>query len=213
MTRLLVLGATGAVGRAVVARALADPRFAIVTAPTRRALPPHDRLANPLIELTAATGAEPFWPADAVISALGTTQKQAGGRAAFHRIDHDLVLESARHARAGGAAALGFVSSVGASAASPSFYLRTKGAVEAGLRALTYPSLTIVRPSMIDAGRRERPRPGEELGAAVFRLLAPVIPRRYRAVTPDAIAAALIEAVLAARPGAAVVESEAIARA
>lgn len=211
MTRLLVLGGTGAVGQAVIRRALADSRFSAVSAPTRRPLPAAAKLDNPQIELTGATGREAFWPADAVISAIGTTQKQAGSRAAFFRIDHDLVLETARLAQAAGAGALGFVSSVGASAASPSFYLRTKGAVEAGLRGLAYPSLTLVRPSMIDAGRRERPRPGEELGASLFRLLRPIVPRRYRAVTPDAIAATLIEAVLRASPGVRVIESEDIA--
>lgn len=210
MTRLLVLGGTGAVGQAAIRLALADPRFETVTAPTRRPLAPAAKLRNPQIELTKAVGTEDFWSSDLVISALGTTQKQAGSRAAFYRIDHDLVLETAGFARAAGAGGLGFVSSVGASAASPSFYLRTKGAVEAGLRGIGYPSLCLIRPSMIDAGRREKPRPGEELGAALFRLFRPVVPRRYRAVTPDAIAATLIAAVLEAVPGVRVIESEEI---
>lgn len=209
MTKILLLGATGAVGRAALALLLTDGDVDVV-APTRRPLPPAPRLSNPVGDLTALTSDGPLWRADGMISALGTTQKLAGSREAFHRVDHDLVLATAEAARRAGTPALAVVSSVGASTRSPSFYLRTKGETEVDLVALGFPSLTIVRPSMIDAPDRDQPRPGEALGAAAFRLLRPLVPARYRAVTPRAIAACLIEAVQAARPGTRLVESEAI---
>lgn len=211
MKTILVLGGTGAVGRRAVQMAQSDPRIARVMAPTRRPLAPAGKLDNPIVDFDALDGSEAFWQVDAVICALGTTQKIAGGRAGFRRIDRDLVLHLAGFARHAGVPAFAYVSSVGAAGTSPSFYLRTKGEVEAGLRGLGFPSLTVVRPSMIDAGRREQARPGEEWGAALMRLAAPVIPRRYRPVTPDMIAAGLIEAVLAASPGNRTIESEELA--
>jgi hypothetical protein len=42
------------------------------------------------------------------------------------------------------------------------------------------------------------------------RLLRPLIPRRYRAVSPEAIAAALLGGILEGRPGVRIVESEAL---
>lgn len=207
--KFLLLGATGAVGRAVLEQALADPRVTHITAPTRRPLPPAPRLANPVTDFAILPAEEGFWACDAVISALGTTQKIAGSRQAFRRVDLDLVIATAAAARRAGAERLAVVSSVGASAASPSFYLRTKGEMEAGLRALGFPSLTIVRPSMIDA-RREPPRGLEALGVTAFRLFRPLIPARYRAVTPARIAARLIAAAIEGRPGTRVIESEEI---
>ncbi|MFA5120914.1 NAD(P)H-binding protein [Zavarzinia sp.] len=207
--KLLLLGATGAVGTAVLDKVLADPRFDAVTAPTRRTLPAHPKLTNPVLDFAALDGGDPLWRADAVISALGTTQKIAGSRAAFRAVDHDLVLATAGFARKAGAGALAVVSSVGASSRSPSFYLKTKGEMEEGLQSLGYPSLTIVRPSMIDV-RRPPPRAGEAWGLLAFDLLRPVLPRRLRSVTPARIADALIGAVVAAPDGARVIESEAI---
>ena len=60
--------------------------------------------------------------ADDVFCCLGTTQKKAGSRAAFERVDYHLVLEFARAALAQGARQFLVVSSVGASLKSGSFY-------------------------------------------------------------------------------------------
>ncbi|PWR25627.1 NAD(P)H-binding protein [Zavarzinia aquatilis] len=205
--KFLLLGATGAVGRAVLRQLLADDAVTAVIAPTRRPLTPAPKLTNPLTDFAALPGEGDIWQADAVVSALGTTQKIAGSRDAFRRVDLDLVIATAAAARRAGSASLAVVSSVGAASRSPSFYLRTKGEMEAALRALGYPSLTIVRPSMIDA-RRDPPRGLEEWGTKAFRLFAPLIPARYRAVTPEQIARTLIAAARAAAPGVRVIESE-----
>lgn len=204
--RLLLAGATGAVGREVLRLALADRRVAMVVAPTRRALTPHPKLDNPVVDFGALSGAAPWWRVDAMICTLGTTLKAAGSQAAFVAVDRDLVLAVAGHARAAGAERCAFNSSLGASSTG-NFYLRTKAQAESGLRALGFDSLVIVRPSIIDTSRTEA-RSAEALGLLAVRLLRPVIPRRYRAVTPAAIAHALLEGVLTAPPGQQVIESE-----
>lgn len=207
--KFLLLGATGAVGRAALRQLLSDGAATAVIAPTRRPLAPAPKLTNPVTDFAMLPGEGDIWQADAVISTLGTTQKIAGSREAFRRVDLDLVIATAAAARRAGARSLAVVSSVGASSQSPSFYLRTKGEMEAALRVLGYPSLTIVRPSMIDV-RRDPPRGFEDWGAKAFRLFAPLIPARYRAVTPDQIARTLIAAAGAAAPGVRVIESEEI---
>lgn len=203
--RLLLLGATGAVGREVLAQALADTRVAQVIAPTRRPLAAHEKLLNPVTDFTPLTAA-PWWQADAVVCALGTTIKVAGSQPAFAAVDRDLVIDTARLARQAGATRLALNSSLGASHHG-NFYLRTKAQAEDGVRALGYPSLTIVRPSLI-AAERAAVRPGEVAGLWVSRVLGPLVPRRYRPVAAARIARALLEAALQGPPGEHVIESE-----
>lgn len=204
--RLLLVGATGAVGREVLAAALAEPRIARVVAPTRRPLPTHARLDNPIIDFTKLPPDAPWWQVDAVICTLGTTIRTAGSQAAFATVDRDLPIEVARLARAAGASRYALNSSLGASLQG-NFYLRTKAEAEAGIRALGYPVYTVVRPSLIDAERTES-RPGERLGLMIAHALRPLIPRRYRAVKPQQIARALLDGVLREPPGEDIIESE-----
>lgn len=206
--RLLLVGATGAVGREVMTQALADPRVAEVVALTRRPLPPAQRLTNIVTDFATLLEQAAWWAADAVICTLGTTIKVAGSQAAFAAIDRDLPIAIAAVARQAGTPAFALNSSLGASL-SGNFYLRTKAEAEAGIRALGYPSYTIVRPSLIDAERSES-RIGEQVGLAVARCFRPLIPRRYRPVSAAAIARRLLQSALDAVPGEHIIESEAI---
>jgi uncharacterized protein YbjT (DUF2867 family) len=206
LLRLLLLGATGAVGREVLAQALADSRVAQVIAPTRRPLAAHEKLLNPVTDFAQLDAAAPWWRADAVVCALGTTIKVAGSQPAFAAVDRDLVIDTARLARQAGATRMALNSSLGASAQG-NFYLRTKAQAEDGVRALGYPSLTIVRPSLINADR-DVARPGEVAGLWVARAFGPLVPRRYRPVTAQRIAQALLDGALQGLPGEHLLESE-----
>jgi uncharacterized protein YbjT (DUF2867 family) len=209
MQTLLLVGATGLVGQSVLSQALADPRVGLLVAPTRRPLPAYPKLTNPLVDFGALPADAPWWSVDAVICTLGTTIKKAGSPAAFHRVDHDYPLAVATLARRHGAAAFALTSSVGADASARTFYLRTKGETENALRALAFPSLTLVRPSMIGGERTER-RPLEAFARRVFTSLPFLLPRRYRVVPAERIARALLVSALAARAGTHIVESEAV---
>jgi uncharacterized protein YbjT (DUF2867 family) len=193
--RLLLLGATGAVGQSVLAQALADPRISQVAAPTRRPLPPHPKLLNPVTDFQHLPANADWLQCDAVVCALGSTIRQAGSQAAFAAVDRDLPIALGRLARAAGARSFVLNSSLGASLRG-TFYLRTKAEAEAGLAAQGWPSLTIVRPSLI-AAHRQPPRPGEVAGLWLARLLGPLLPRNYRPVSAEAIAACLLDMALA----------------
>ena len=210
MKTLLLVGATGLVGQAVLRQALADASIERVIAPTRRALELRNaRLENPTVDFDALPTSAAWWQVDAVICTLGTTIKKAGSQAAFRKVDYEYPLAVARCARAHGAGAYALTSSMGAKATSRTFYLRTKGETERDLATCGYPSLTLVRPSLIGGERGER-RWAEALGLKLFAVLGPVLPRRYRIAPAERIAATLLAAVRAARPGVRVVESEEI---
>lgn len=207
MSRLLLAGATGLIGQTALALSLASPRVTRVIAPTRRPLPAHPKLVNPVVDFDALPDDADGWQVDAVACALGTTIRDAGSRAAFHRVDHDYPLAVARLARAHGARAFALVSALGADPASRVFYSRTKGELEQALANLGFDSLTLLRPGLL-GGDRTQHRAGERWAQRIFGALGPVLPRRYRVVPPERVAAALLEAALDARPGRHVVPSE-----
>lgn len=205
--RLLLVGASGAVGRAVLARALADPRVAEVVALTRRPLPAAPRLANVVVDFDNLPESAPWWAVDAVICTLGTTLRAAGSQAAFATVDRDLPLRIAMLVRANGATRFALTSSIGADAGSASFYLRTKGETEDAIGRLGFRGYTIVRPALIDTDRAERRRV-EALTMTLLRGLGPMLPRRWKLVTPEQVARALVGGVLEEMPRIAVIESE-----
>lgn len=210
MSTILMAGATGLVGRIALAKALDDPRVTQVVALTRKALPSHPKLTNPIVDYEALPPEADWWTCDAVICALGTTRATAGSAEAFYRVDHDYPLMVAQHARAKGANAFALVSAIGADAGSRLLYNRTKGEVEASIGTLDYPSYTIVRPGLI-GGKRDEFRPMERVSDAILSVLGPVLPRQWRISPAGNIAAALVEAALAARPGRHVVSAAALA--
>jgi uncharacterized protein YbjT (DUF2867 family) len=212
---LLLAGATGLVGRSVLARALADPRVQRVVAPTRRPLVALTgartaTLENPVVDFDHLPADPRLWTVDAVVCALGTAIRQAGSQAAFRRVDHDYVRDVARRTREHGALAFALTSAMGADPGSRIFYNRVKGEAERSVAACGFPSLTIVRPGLIGGGRDES-RPLELAAQKVVRAVGPLLPRRYRINPAPNIAHALLEAAIEARPGVHVVSSSELA--
>jgi len=209
--KILHVGATGLVGRLVLARLLESPLATHLTAPTRRSLDmQHPNLHNPLVDFEALPEDAPWWAVDAVICTLGTTMASAGSQAAFRRVDHDYPLRVAQIARRHGAKSYALNSALGAHAHSSIFYNRVKGELEDALVALDYPSLMLVRPGLID-GERAQKRAGEGRALAVSRLLRPLLPMKWRPSRATRIADALVDAALHPSPGCCVVDAGALA--
>ena len=215
--KLLILGATGLVGSEALRQALAHPDVTEVRAPVRRPLTlEHPRLAAPVVDFAdleslrpdktgrgdaqALEGNDDLWEADGVICALGTTLKAAGSREAFRRVDLELPLWFARRARAAGAERFALNSALGADRGSRFFYSRVKGELEAAMIKLDYPSLTLVRPGLID-GERAEVRHAERLGLALSRGLRPLLPRQWRPSPVARIAEALVQGAISAPAG------------
>jgi uncharacterized protein YbjT (DUF2867 family) len=196
MTTLMLVGATGLVGGAVLRQAQADARITRIVAPTRRKLPPHPKLENPLVDFEHLPADAAWWAVDAVICTLGTTIRKAGSQESFRQVDHDYPLAVAKLARQHGARAFALNSATGADPRSRFFYNRVKGEVEEAIRGIGFPSLTIVRPALIGGDRKES-RPAEFVAMRLLRLAEPLLPRRYRVVPHERIATALLEAITA----------------
>lgn len=208
---LLHVGATGLVGRLVLALLLDAPQVEQVTAPTRRALDlRHPKLRNPIVDFDALPKDADWWAADAVICTLGTTIKEAGSQAAFRRVDFEYPFQVAELARSRDAGTYVLNSALGANAHSRIFYNRVKGELEDALAAVGFTSLVLVRPGLID-GVRAKPRPGEGRALTISRLLRPLLPKQWRPSRAERIAQALVDAALQPSLGRSVIEARQLA--
>jgi uncharacterized protein YbjT (DUF2867 family) len=197
---ILLLGATGMVGAELLRTMLCDRRIRRVVAPTRRALAPHLKLENPLLDFEHLPVEQPWWRADAAICALGTTQGKAGSPEAFFSVDHDLPLALAKIIQFHGTPTFVLTSAVGADPNSSSLYLRTKGLLEQSIEGLNFRALAIARPSLLVGKRAER-RTAERLAASTVGFVSPLLPARLRPIKVEALAAALLDAALSSSRG------------
>ena len=194
----IVAGGTGLVGDHLLARLSAQGVPTIALARREGVARPH--VAWRVADLAKLTAADIPSDTDAAFCCLGTTIKVAGSQAAFRAVDHGLVLAFARACRAAGVPTFAAVSAAGADASSRIFYSRVKGEVEADLAALGFPSLALLRPSLL-LGERAQRRPMERAAIAAARVVSPVLPKAWRGISASAVAGALLAVAAEAHPG------------
>lgn len=213
---VLLAGATGLVGGAILRRCLSDRNIAEVIVPTRRPVAiKHPKIRNIVMDLVLAENAELSadlshaiasacnGKIDAYISALGSTIKTAGSREAFISVDRDLVCRLAEIARKQNATQVVFVSSVGATRQTSNFYLRVKGETEDLLERMKFLRVDILRPGVL-LGPRHESRPGEAIAQKLSLIYNPILRgplRRYRAIEADTVAAAALALLKKKEPG------------
>lgn len=216
MAKILLIGATGLIGRQLLDLLLERGQNVHVLA--RRVTGANSATLTEIV----ADPAE--WPAlaadakaDVVISGIGTTWAQSGkSEEAFRAVDQYLVLGVMQAARDSGARQAITVSSVGASATSPTFYLKVKGEVEQSLKAMEFERLDIMRPGLLRGERGGDRRAGERIGIMLspFTDLAmsfgPL--RRYRSIDGAAVARAMASLAGKGGKGVFVHENDAILR-
>lgn len=186
---VLLVGATGLVGRQVVARHRQGDWRLVALA--RRSL-------GGSADAVEADPAD--WPAviariapHAVICALGTTWRKAGrGEAAFRAVDHHLVLGVARAARAAGTGHFVLVSATGAERRARGFYLCVKGEVEAALGETGFRRLDILRTGLLRGRRGGERRVLEQLAIAVSPFTDRLLPPAWRSIDAGDVAAAAL---------------------
>ena len=185
--RIVLVGATGLVGRAVKERAVGMSGIRLAALARREVpLPQGERmemyLADPAHWADRIVGLRP----DAVICALGTTWRKAGrDESAFRAVDEALVLEVARAAKAAGVRQFLAVTAAGADGVSRNFYLRVKGEVEESLAKMRFARLDILRPGLLRGHRVDDPRMAERLAMLASPIVDALLHgglRKYRSI-------------------------------
>ncbi len=196
--RVLLVGATGLVGREVIARGRDVPGLSLLALARREVpLPRGGRMEMMLAPVCDWPQAIATIAPDTAICSLGTTQAKSG-REGLREIDCTLVLRVAEAAKRAGARQFVHLSSVGADPHAKAHYLSVKGEAEQGLRKLGFARLDIVRTGLLRGQREGERRVLEGIGqvaAPVADLFLHGSKRRYRSVKASDLAVALLQAV------------------
>lgn len=154
-----MIGATGATGREVVRELLLLPNLSHMTLLVRKVnttvIPTHDKIRQIEVNFDKLgfefeekkIGQHTF-----VASFLGTTKAAAGSSENYRKIEVDYPRDFARCARNVLCEHAILMSSDGANPSSMIGYLAQKGQVEEAWKKLTFDSLTIIRPGVLDRG-------------------------------------------------------------
>jgi hypothetical protein len=130
---------------------------------------------------------------DYIISCLGTTKSQAGGKENYRRVEVEYPNNFARMCKNLGSKYAVLMSSEGANAGSMMSYLSQKGQVEDEWKKLDFENLTILRPGVLDRGvqttfmekmmgKMMTPMKTETIGKAVMHRVRYVIRHQLKEV-------------------------------
>ena len=209
--KLLLVGATGLVGSHVLELALSDVRISKIVVLTRRAitLDPNTNTKLEIIhtDFDDLPQTENWWQVDSVICTLGTTMRKAKSKTQFRLVDYDYPLAVATIARLHNVSSFVLNSSMGANESSRIFYNQVKGDIEVALTKLDYPSLTIVRPGLIEGDRKEK-RFGEQIMTGILKIFGVILPKTMQLNPAQNIAQQMIEAALRQKQGIEIIRSE-----
>lgn len=213
--RIALVGATGLVGSTVIDLAVGRDDFRLTGLARREVALPQDVRMEMFVAEPANWGDvfEAVQPR-ALICALGTTWRKAGqDEAAFRAVDYDLVLETARAAKAHGVERMVAISSAGASLASKVFYLRVKAEVERDLAKVRFKRLDILRPGLLRGPRSTDRRPGERIGIALSPVADLLLKRPLRSIPVQTVAEAALGLTMRKAAGRFIHDNDGIRRA
>lgn len=208
--KAIIIGATGAVGRDLLEQLLNSAQYERVDAFVRRPLDcRHDKLHVHLIDFDKPESWRQEVHGDVLFSCLGTTLKQAGGKAPQWRVDHDYQLEFAQLALENGVGEYALVSSMGANAQSLNFYMCMKGTLEDEVKALGFRHVTIVQPPSLI--RKHSDRWAETVSVRILQALNRIgILRSVAPMPTEAVAACMLRHVKNGKEGVEVITNQAI---
>ena len=195
MLKCTLFGSSGLVGAACLKELSARKEISEIVCPVRN---PENTEKLPKakiipVDFNNLKDSKDCFQTDAVICCLGSTRKKAGNAKERAIVDLHIPLTIAAIAKECGVNHFLVVSAQGANSKSWIPYNKTKGMLEDGLEFLQFPSLTIVRPSLL-LGKRKEKRFLEDLAAKMFTKVPP--PAFWRPVSADSVARALVESVL-----------------
>ena len=193
--KALIIGATGATGKDLLAKLLEDEAYSEIHCFVRKPLAlTHPKLHAHVVNFETPEAWADLVRGDVAFSCLGTTLAVAGSKDAQWRVDYDYQCAFAQQCKANGVPTFVLVSAAGAKAQSKLFYNRMKGALEEAVKKLSFPSLLIFQPSVLI--RSNSDRAGENLSVKTINFLNKLgILKRYRPMPTEVLAEKMLSAV------------------
>lgn len=205
----IIAGATGLIGSALLNMLLENEQVGKVTILVRGPIEKaHPKLQ--IVEVNFDTMTERMFApnVDAIFCCLGTTMAQAGGKAAFRKVDYEYVVKLAVFAQRQKITQFHVVSAAGAKATSFIFYNKVKGRMELEVKKLDkIRSIYFYRPSML-LGDRTEFRLAESMSKVVMKGLNFLIPKSAKAIYDGEVALGMLTNALAPKKGVFVVSNK-----
>lgn len=212
MRTAVIAGATGLIGSQLLDKLLASNRYSKIVALSRRPIKRDHAGFSVIItdfhhlDETLA-GIEPT----DVFCCLGTTMTAAGSKEKFYEVDFRFPLSLAEATFRLGARQYLIVSALGANKGSSIYYNRVKGEVEEAISKIGFETLHIFRPSLL-LGPRQEKRAGEDAAKWLYKVFSFAIPAKYKAISSERVAEAMLRAAEKERTGEFIHESKEIGR-
>lgn len=202
----LVIGATGATGKDLVAQLLEDATFDKIHVFVRHDIDfHHDKLHVHIVDFDKMEEWKDLLQGDVLFSALGTTIKKAGSQEAQWKIDYTYQYEVAKAAKTNGVETMALVSSAWATADSKVFYTRMKGQLEEDVKKLGFKHLSIMRPPSLI--RKDTDRLGERVSVKLLQALNTVgLLRSIKPMPTSQVAKAMIAMAKEQKEGTCILE-------
>ena len=200
---VVILGASGLVGSALVEELIQDPQVSEIRLLSRRPL----SLEHPKVKIfeTDLSNPEPlaFDGVSALYCCIGTTRKKTPDQTQYRAIDYGMTLAAAAAAQNAGATEVHLISAIGADTESKIFYSRLKGEIERDLLQLNFERTLIYQPSILIG-----PRPEKRFGEKIAQLLSPLFDlllfgalQKYHSISAKELAVAMHRHSFAAQKG------------
>ena len=191
----LIIGATGATGKDLLAKLLEDEAFSEIHSFVRKPMSiSHPKLHAHVVDFDTPEAWSDLVRGDVAFSCLGTTLAVAGSKDAQWRVDYDYQYAFAQQCKANGVPTFVLVSAAGAKAQSKLFYNRMKGQLEDAIKALDFSCLLICQPAV--RIRSNSDRAGENLSVKTINFLNKLgILKRYRPMPTEVLAEKMLSAV------------------
>ena len=191
----LIIGATGATGKDLLAKLLEDEAFSEIHSFVRKPMSiSHPKLHAHVVDFDTPQAWADLLHGDVAFSCLGTTLAVAGTKEAQWRVDYDYQYAFAQQCKANGVPTFVLVSAAGATAQSKLFYNRMKGQLEDAVKALDFSCLLIFQPSILIRSNSDRGI--ENFTVNAFKFLNKLgILKRYRPMPTQILAEKMLSAV------------------
>lgn len=177
---VLVIGATGLVGKTLVNKLLVNRDYDKIVVLVRRKLNiNHPKLVEFIVNFDRLGDEYPNLDIDDVYCCMGTTIKKAKTKERMYQIDVGYPLTVAKLAKEKGLKQFILVSSMGANSDSKFFYMRMKGELEEKLKELSLPKLSIFQPSFLVGNRKEN-RINEQVFVGLYNGISKVVPNSIK---------------------------------
>ena len=207
MKTAIVAGATGLIGKELLAQLATNDDYSSLIALTRRPVArDHPKITYVVTNFENLENSLAGYTPDDVFCCLGTTMAKAGSKEKFFRVDYSYPVALAHATVALGAKQYLLVSALGAEKNSSIYYNRVKGQVEDSVKTMGFRSTHILRPSLL-LGPRDEKRSAEDAAKLLYRIFGFIIPEKYKAIEARTVARAMIEYARLDGPGVYVHES------